>query len=138
MEDYKMIRILLSLFIILQIPIFGYAGDDELNNSLIIEAKAENVEMVQYYVDQGANVNEKAPDGLLRQSLAGHGCTALYLAAREGHGEVVTILLEAGADINFGEPFFGETALGVSTRKGHDEVVQILKKHGAKEIAVRP
>lgn len=67
MEDYKMIRILLSLFIILQIPIFGYAGDDELNNSLIIEAKAGNVEMVQYYVDQGANVNEKAPDGLLRQ-----------------------------------------------------------------------
>ena len=67
MEDYKMIRILLSLFIILQIPISGYAGDDELNNSLIIEAKAGNVEMVQYYVDQGANVNEKAPDGLLRQ-----------------------------------------------------------------------
>ena len=67
MEDYKMIRILLSLFIILQIPIFGYAGDDELNNSLIIEAKAGNVEMVQYYVDQGANVNEKAPDGHLRQ-----------------------------------------------------------------------
>ena len=133
-----MARTLLSLFLILQIPIIGYAGDEELNNSLIIEAKAGNVEMVQYYVDQGADVNAKAPDGLLRQSLAGHGCTALYLAAREGHGEVVTILLEAGAEINFGEPFFGETALGVATRKGHNGVGQILKEHGAKEIAVHP
>ena len=59
-----MIRILLSLFIVMQIPIFAYAGDDELNNSLIIEAKAGNAEMVQYYVDQGADVNAKAPDGV--------------------------------------------------------------------------
>jgi ankyrin repeat protein len=74
----------------------------------------------------------------MRQSLAGHGCTVLYLATREGHGEVVTILLKAGADLNFVESFFGETALGVATRKGHNKVVEILKKHGAKELAVRP
>ena len=133
-----MIRTLLSLFIVFQIPLIGHAGEEELNNSLILEAKAGNTEMVQYYVDQGADVNAKAPNHLFRNSMAGPGCTALYLAAREGHAEVVKVLLEAKAEMNIGEPYMGETPLGVAIRKGHTEVVLILKEHGAREVAVSP
>jgi ankyrin repeat protein len=133
MKDRKLIRILFSLFLVLQIPLIGYAGEEELNNSLILEAKAGNAEMVQYYVNQGADVNAKAPNHIFRDKMTGPGCTALYLAANQGHAEVVKVLLEAGAKMNIGEPFGDETPLGAAIRKGHAEVVQILKEAGAKE-----
>ena len=122
-----MIRILLSLFLVLQIPLIGYAGEEELNNSLILEAKAGNTEMVQYYLDQGADPNAKVQSG------PNDGRSILFMAAREGHIECVQILLSAGADVNTKDPYMGETALGVAIRKRHLEVVQVLKEAGAKE-----
>ena len=122
-----MIRTLLSLFIVFQIPLIGHAGEEELNNSLILEAKAGNTEMVQYWVDQGADPNAEIKSGQHA------GRSILFMTARAGHIECVQILLSAGADVNTKDPYLGETPLDVAIRKGHLEVVQILKEADAKE-----
>ena len=126
MKDKRVIRILFSLFLFLQIPIIGQAGDEELNNSLIQEVKAGNFEMVKYWLDQGADPNAKAQSGLEA------GRSALFLAVNEGHVECVKILLSSGADVNFRD-FYGKTPLDEAIIEGHNEIVQILKEAGAKE-----
>ena len=64
MKDIKVILILFSLFLFLQIKIIGHAGEEELNNSLILEVKAGNAEMVRYRLDQGADPNAKLQSGI--------------------------------------------------------------------------
>ena len=122
-----MIRTLLSLLLVLQIPLIGHAGEEELNNPLILEAKAGNAEMVQYWVDRGADPNAEIQSGQHA------GRSILYMAARAGHIECVEILLSAGADVNSKDSYYGETPLDVAIRKGHLKIVQILKEAGAKE-----
>ena len=50
-------------------------------------------------------------------------------AAKNGHIEVVRLLLDNGADINAN--FFGSTALKYSAMNGHVEVVKFLLDKGA-------
>ena len=127
MKDIRVIRIFLSFFLFLQIPIIGHAGDEELNNSLILEVKAGNAEMAEYWLGQGANPNAKLQSGIEA------GQSVLWFAAGAGDIECVKILLSAGANINAKNPYWGETPLDHAIRHGHTEVVKILKEAGAKE-----
>ena len=58
------------------------------------------------------------------------GKTALHVAAAAGNREVVTILLERGAEINR-QDSTGETALHVAAAADKSEVVKVLLKHNA-------
>ncbi|CAL9069627.1 probable E3 ubiquitin-protein ligase XBOS33 isoform X1 [Musa acuminata AAA Group] len=49
----------------------------------------------------------------------------LHFAAAKGHNEIVTLLLENGADVNL-RNYCGQTALMQASRHGHWEVVQTL------------
>jgi len=78
--------------------------------------------------------------GLVRELLAsGHspsdihhfGMDAVLLASREGHAEIVDVLLSAGADPDRANPESGTTPLTMAIRKGRAEVVESLLKHGA-------
>ena len=60
------------------------------------------------------------------------GLTPLHVAAKNGHLDVVELLISHGADMN-AEYFVGETALQIAKGKGYDEIVSLLRKHGAKE-----
>ena len=51
---------------------------------------------------------------------------------RNGHTEVVELLLEKGADVN-AKTTDGVTAAAAAKWKGHTDIVQLLKKAGAKE-----
>ena len=55
----------------------------------------------------------------------------MYIAAQEGHVEVVRLLLEAGADCNKARTDTGATPLQVAVEKGHVNVVRLLKEAGA-------
>jgi len=55
---------------------------------------------------------------------------ALLLASQDGHAEVVSILLAAGADFHHANPE-GSTALIMASQGGHAEVVSILLAAGA-------
>jgi ankyrin repeat protein len=58
------------------------------------------------------------------------------LAAREGHLEIVRILLTAGADVN-AKSEWGETALSLARKREHSEnhalIVELLKQYGARD-----
>ena len=56
--------------------------------------------------------------------------TPLYIAAREGHKEVVEVLLSQGVDVN-NATNHGWMPLHIAAREGHKEVVKVLLSHGA-------
>ncbi|KAL8720876.1 MAG: hypothetical protein Q9225_002321 [Loekoesia sp. 1 TL-2023] len=61
-----------------------------------------------------------------------HGMTALYLAAKYDHWQIVVLLLEAGASVDIGDYKVGRTALRVAAERDHVEVVEDLLRHGAR------
>uniref|UniRef100_A0A0D6QYF7 RING-type E3 ubiquitin transferase n=1 Tax=Araucaria cunninghamii TaxID=56994 RepID=A0A0D6QYF7_ARACU len=62
---------------------------------------------------------------LARYSTFGGLNSPLHFAASKGHAEIVTLLLEHGADVN-SRNYCGQTALMQACRYGHWEVVQTL------------
>ena len=56
----------------------------------------------------------------------------LRSASGNGHKDVVSMLLDAGAQVD-AKDNSGSTALMIASWNGHKDVVEVLKKHGAKE-----
>ncbi|MFT3914994.1 MAG: ankyrin repeat domain-containing protein [Anaeromyxobacteraceae bacterium] len=71
-----------------------------------------------------------APE-LVRHRDRPQGTTALHLAARHGHREVVQALLDAGAEVDALETASGTTALHWAAEVGHPSVVEALVARGA-------
>ena len=82
---------------------------DSYGTALINEVRSGNLEIVQYLVENGANINAKDDD---------KGRTALMFASRDGHLEVVKYLVESGANIN-AKTDEGWTALMSASRPRH-------------------
>jgi ankyrin repeat protein len=80
--------------------------------------------IVGLLIDRGAKI--AGPAGALRQ---------LQDAVLRGQTDMVTLLLERGADAN-AETANGGTLLHDAALKGHAEIVQLLLAHGAKIDAV--
>jgi ankyrin repeat protein len=83
----------------------------------------------QRAIERGANVNVKSFEDEFVDN-----APAIFLAARNGCAEVVTLLLDAKADVNAqaaGSLYPGWTALMGAAEKGQMNIVQILLKHGA-------
>jgi ankyrin repeat protein len=60
------------------------------------------------------------------------GGDSLIAAARANHVEVLRLLADAGADLNFKERS-GDTPLGVAVEAGAREAVGFLEERGARE-----
>ena len=76
---------------------------------------------VRALLAEGARVNAPRGDGM----------TALHWAAVHGNGEVVQMLLDAGADIEVATRLGAHRPLHVAGREGHGEVVHMLLVAGA-------
>ena len=83
-------------------------------------AAAGKVEMLEYLVSKGANVN----------TVSSFGETALHQAVYNQKSAAVTWLLEHGANVN-ATGHSGETALAVAQKNSYTAIVELLKKHGA-------
>lgn len=59
------------------------------------------------------------------------GQTPLYQACYRGYTEMVTLLLDYGANINHQEPTSGTTPLYASCSKGYHAIVELLLERGA-------
>ena len=94
---------------------------------------------VQFFLEMGVNIDNVDSNGrtaLMLASKAGHEeIVETLLSARangsqDGHSRVGQILLKGGADPNIQEKD-GRSALMYASQNGHSEVVQILLKGGA-------
>lgn len=110
---------------------------------LLAAAYGGSVNAVQAVVERGAKVNYVANGfrgytwtgarvPLSQQELAqaaSLGDTALILAARLGHRDIVAYLLEHGANPKLANPQ-GDTALSVAAEQGHAGIVSLLLAKG--------
>ncbi|MCJ1385533.1 hypothetical protein MMC17_008656 [Xylographa soralifera] len=84
--------------------------------------------IVSTYLDSGVSFGKSN----------GSGTTALHVAAKNGHIEIATLLLDHGADVEAkGDETgrSGETPLHCAASEGHAEVVKFLCDHGANRAA---
>eukprot|EP01114_Cavostelium_apophysatum_P024138 TRINITY_DN9364_c0_g1_i2.p1 TRINITY_DN9364_c0_g1~~TRINITY_DN9364_c0_g1_i2.p1 ORF type:complete len:299 (+),score=27.57 TRINITY_DN9364_c0_g1_i2:23-898(+) len=82
-----------------------------------------NEDIVRYYLAKGAKVNYISKDM--------DGISPIYLAAQEGCVGAVSILIEAGAEIDKASADNGTTPLFMASQNGHHEVVKLLLQRGA-------
>lgn len=81
-------------------------------------ARSGDVKKVRELLAEGQDVNAKHK-----------GYSALYLAAWQGHADVVEVLLDGGAEINDRTPE-GGTALQYAAESGHEDIVRLLLERG--------
>jgi hypothetical protein len=120
-------RDLIFLLLISLFPIIVIAQN--LNDDLIAAARKSNVEAVKELLAKGADPNAKTP----------YGATPLFFACDRGNLEIVTILVERGADVNVRDTFYNSTAVGWAVSKNHVAIVKLLLEKGAnsKQIVMR-
>jgi ankyrin repeat protein len=114
-----------------------------------------HLEVAEYLLEKGAEVNAAANNGTGYNALtgavaSGHtaivswllangadpnyrygaGYSPLLTAAANGHLGIVSILLASGADLH-AKTDDGKTALSFARERGHAEVTEFLRSHGA-------
>ena len=144
-------RLALSLLVLLAtgatLPVYTSAAD------LIDVARTQDSAALQTLLDDGADPNERQPDGATALHWAVYresrdmvdallavgadvnavnrlGASPLYVAAKSGHGELIERLLDAGADPNHALQM-NETPIMTASRSGTVAGVQALIAAGA-------
>ncbi len=83
-----------------------------------------SVEVAEVLIAAGADVNTQC------RALHGGAETALHRAVESGHGDLLALLIDQGADVN--APGVGrETPLHGAARRGQADMVKLLLAHGA-------
>jgi len=102
--------------------------------TLIAAIKAGDIGEVKQLVAAGALVNERAPivGGL------DDDYTPLGIAAREGHADIVRVLLDAGADPCRVIGLMKDTPVHEASYFGHAEVVRVLTENRDRAGAPAP
>ena len=103
--------------------IYTLTESPEPPRSLQEAAACGNVEELKSLIAQGADVNGREDVLLLY--------TPLYHAAKNGHKEMVDLLLAKGAQVDVRRGFSGGTPLGYAAEEGHKEIAELLIAHGA-------
>ena len=105
-------------------------SEASLNQDTLLMRAARNnrLDIVDYLLGLKADPEEKKV--LANQAKTGNRVTPLFIAAQNGHLEVVNALLDAGAAVH--KPLTdGATPLFIASQKGHLEVVNALIAAGA-------
>jgi ankyrin repeat protein len=103
----------------------GVNARSEADWSLLDHAAQQNQrEIARYLIEQGAQVDASQQVGINR------GMTPLHRAAEANAYEVASLLIAAGATVNFHGPL-GVTPLILAASNGSTRTVQVLLDHGA-------
>jgi ankyrin repeat protein len=129
-------------------------SDPQGNTLLMIAARANNMSLVRFLLDNRANPlkrNRYGDTAMMLAALQGHGdivqlmlerkvspnhpgWNPLHYAAFENRDRIIAMLVAGGADINARAPN-GWTALMLAAQRGHVETARVLVGSGA-DIAV--
>jgi len=93
----------------------------EMTRELLQAIENDDTQKVREILSAGVNVNFE-DDG---------GEFPLQIACWRGKKEIVELLIENGADVNYADESEFHTALMMASRHGHAEIVRLLLKHGA-------
>ena len=74
-------------------------------------------------------------EGTILMELDHYHKTPLHIAVEQGHGPVVSLLLDHGVDIEFREASLFATPLHLAARNGHKNICKILLDHKARSDA---
>ncbi|XP_070540154.1 uncharacterized protein [Ptychodera flava] len=96
---------------------------------LVIAASDGHVSRIQSLIAEGYNVNGKGTY-TDRNGFSKYKCTALHAASREGHSDVVQVLITHGSDVNSINEA-GDTALHAASEKGHVDIAGMLIRHSS-------
>jgi len=97
--------------------------DDNNVTALRFAAQFDHPEILQYLLSIGSSTKIKAEDGI----------DPLLSAVEKRHIDIVTMLLEGGANPNNARSRDDMWCLKQARENLHDEMVQLLLKHGAKD-----
>jgi len=116
----KMIKALI-LAVAISIPMSAFAQVTDDEQVVFTEALRDgNVKVVKQFLAANAGVNDLY-----------FAWSALQIAANKGQLEVVKVLIDKGADINYQHPISRNTALHLAALSNHPEVVKYLISKGA-------
>jgi ankyrin repeat protein len=115
-----MLRLKLAVVLLCgSFPFAAAAG--ELEDRFLLAVRTGDVAGVKAALGGGVNVNTKFR----------YDRMALSFAADRGNPEVVKALLDAGADVNARDTFYGMTAMSQALSKKHTGIVRMLLEKGA-------
>jgi ankyrin repeat protein len=100
-------------------PLVAQAGEPE--DRLLLAVRTGDVTALKAALARGVNVNTKFR----------YDRMALSFAADRGNAEVVKVLLDAGADVNARDTFYGMDAMSQALNKKHTAIVRMLLEKGA-------
>jgi ankyrin repeat protein len=115
--------------------------DYDRRTALIYATEEGHTDVVKLLIDGGADVNavfvvegfSESPTifgGRKYKYFIIESSTALIIASKTGHAEIVKLLIEAGADV-YAQDLKGHTALWWAFQYGHTEVAKLLFEAGA-------
>ncbi len=110
----------LIAFLILTSAFTAFAWD--ANDDLLSASRAGDLPAVKAAMEKGAAVESKTP----------YGQTALYLAAMNGHEDVVRFLLEKGASTDVKDTFYKAPMLAFVIQRKHWGVAKLLAAKSSK------
>ena len=91
---------------------------DVLSDALFAAARNGHTEVVEYLLDEGAQVDAKGV----------FGGTGLHWAAINGHRKTVELLVERGASLTIRDERFDSTPEGWANEGGHTDLVAVLMR----------
>lgn len=97
------------------------AHANEVEERFLLAVRTGDVAALKAALAGGVNVNTKFR----------YDRMALSFAADRGNPEVVKVLLDAGADVNAQDTFYGMGAMGHALSKKHTPIVRMLLEKGA-------
>jgi len=102
---------------------FAFAAFADVNDDLISAARKGDLAAVKALCEKGASIETTTP----------YGQTPLYVAAMNGHEDVVEFLLAKGANTDIKDTFYKASLLGFVLERKHFGVARTLitKGHGS-------